>query len=152
MKAYKKIDDTHVDIGYFGDKKTEDGEYTVVGIAAVHEYGTKPGTVPPIPERSFLRSTTDAKENEWRKSINSKIDKVVAGKTDMVTGLAAFGELAAGDVREKITTGPFKELKESTKAKKGSTRPLIDTGTMRRYCRARVVIGGSVKKETKEGS
>jgi len=138
--------DAHIDIGYFGEKKTADGEYTLVGIAAVQEFGTKPGTVPKIPERSFLRSTADARVSRWGRATEEAIGDMIDGKTDLVGALAAVGEECVGDVQEKITRLRTPPNAPSTIARKGTSNPLIHTGAMKNYCRARIVLAGTSKR------
>jgi hypothetical protein len=149
-RALKEIDNSHVDIGHFGDKKAPDGEATLVGIAAVHEFGApKAG----IPERSFIRSTSDEERRNWQGILDRGLAKVLSGSASVLSVLFGLGEIGASAVRKKITDISEPPLADSTIERRGeSANPLVDTGAMRAYARARVVIHGKVKKTTSEGS
>lgn len=98
-------------------------------VAAVHEFGLNK-----MPQRSFLRAAYD----ENKATINKMIDNVADG---VVTGMSAgtainqLGNVIQGMVQRKIVNGPFKPNAPSTIKRKGSARPLIDTGRLRQSIR-----------------
>ena len=51
----------YVAVGVLQDKP-HDEHFSMVDLAAVHEFGTKDGK---IPQRSFIRSTCDAKQKKY---------------------------------------------------------------------------------------
>ena len=77
---------------------------TNAGLGAIHEFGA-PGAN--IPERSFIRSTFDAKINDWV-SAAAKIAERVYSTTpsNPVRALGVFGELVVSDIRKTITRYP----------------------------------------------
>lgn len=120
----KRLDDIgsrRVEVGVF------DGELAT--IAATHEYGSKDGH---IPERSFLRRTFI--ENVKETAAMMEKLAVAAHKLSIPTArvLDMLGEWAAAQVKKRITTGePIPPPNApSTIRRKGSARPLVDTGRM----------------------
>lgn len=151
VKSVGDVDGAYVDIGLHDDGATEEGgEYLLAEIGAVHEFGTKPGTVPAIPERSWLRSTSDERQERWGQRSDRALRKIEDGG-DPLQELTAVGELCASDVKRKITTLREPPNAPSTIARKGSSNPLIDTGTMRANVRSRVVVPGKGEAWTPKG-
>jgi hypothetical protein len=97
-------------------------------IAAVQEFGSADGR---IPERSFLRvplrQNVDAFKKQWR----ALIPKVVRGELTMHQMMSQIGAKAASVSQEAIEEGIAPGNAESTKKRKGSSKPLIDTGALR---------------------
>jgi len=138
----EEVDDAYVDTGWHadGEKHPDDPEYTLAEIAAVNEFGTKPGTEPKIPERSVVRSTVDAQEDVWGARSDKVLQKIQDGG-DPLRLLVGFGELAASDVKRTISTIREPELAQTTKDRKGSSKPWIDTGATRAAVHSVVVVG-----------
>lgn len=105
-------------------------------VAAVHEFGLNK-----MPQRSFLRSAYD----ENKATINQMIDNVANGAiTGMSVGTALnqLGNAVQGMVQKKIVNGPFTPNAPATIKRKGSDRPLIDTGHLRQSIRYVIQKGG----------
>lgn len=96
-------------------------------VAAVHEFGYPEGG---IPERSFLRSGIHEGVPKFNRINEANLRAVVLGGKTVEQSLDMLGVVAAGEVQRKIRSGPFEELKQATKDRKGSSRPLIDTGQL----------------------
>ena len=96
-------------------------------IAAVHEFGYPEGG---IPERSFLRSGIHEGVPRFNKLNEANLRAVVLGGKTVEEALDMLGVVAAGEVKRKIRNGPFQELKQATIDRKGSSRPLIDSGQL----------------------
>lgn len=110
-----------------GSQTRDPGGPTIAEYAAWNEFGTET-----IDERSFLRSAVDENQEKYASRLAKACGKAVdAGDCDLERELSLLGELAVRDVQRKIVSGPFKKNAESTIAAKGSSKPLIDTGTMR---------------------
>jgi hypothetical protein len=112
-----------------------DGELDNVTIGLIHEFGA-PGAN--IPARPFIRSTFDAKEKEWTKTIATIAERVYSSTpTNPGRALGILGEVVVSDIQKTIAAGIPPELEESTiKARvrqfgKASTTPLIATGILR---------------------
>lgn len=111
--------------GVVGPEALDDhGGITNVEIATFHEFGTDT-----VPQRSFLRSTADEKQQEVATRLGN-----AAGKTiDGAESHNAFGLVGAwfiGQVQKKIRSRIPPPLADSTVQAKGSDMPLIDTGQM----------------------
>ena len=106
----------------------ENGE-NVVDVGIKHEYGTKD-----IPRRSFLRTPFFIKKNELSKFINKQFNKVIDQGMPAETALELIGVKAQSISQEAFANngyGQWQSLSPKTIEKKGSSQPLIDTGTLR---------------------
>jgi phage gpG-like protein len=130
----------HVKVGVLGRNDARpDGKIGNVELAIIHEFGAGK-----VPERSFLRSTADAKKAEWIALIRKIMKAVLAEKLPVEKGLGILGEKAVSDVRARIREGagiPPPNAPSTVKAK-GSSRPLVDTGRLVQSISYEVVRGG----------
>lgn len=132
VKAVKaaKAQNSYVKVGILGDdpKSTRaEGTLSNVEIGAVHEFGSPAAN---IPERSFLRSTVDAHKEAYNQHIEDAARDVVHGKYTVEQTLNRLGARAAADVKATIRKGIPPPLQPETVARKGSTKPLVDTGQL----------------------
>lgn len=112
-----------VKVGVVGEKASEDrGGITLSELAAVHEYGSpKAG----IPERSFIRSTLDAKKAFITKELGRGLGSILSGTTTSLQVLADLGDKMAHEVQATIDRGLTPPLQSGL-----DHRPLIDTGEL----------------------
>lgn len=110
---------------------TEEDGTSLALVAAVNEFGTAPGTVPVIPERSFLRAGIREGMPEFERLNRRSVKAVVDGTMTEDRALDLLGVAAVGVVKRKIIDGPFAENAPSTKRRKGSDKPLVDSGALR---------------------
>ena len=105
-----------------GDSGATNGE-----IALYHEFGTRR-----MLSRPFIRMTFSDEGNEraLRALQERLIAQVVAGKMTTEQALGMIGAWAAGAIRATIRNGSFAPLAPSTVARKGSSKPLVDTGQL----------------------
>lgn len=83
------------------------------------------------PERSFIRSTADAKKNgEWRIAAEGYRVEIVNGRMTTDRALGLMGARIKKDVQEKIRSQVPPPNAPSTIAAKGSDHPLINTGQL----------------------
>ena len=115
-----------VHVGIPEGKKETDGT-PVAMIAAVHEYGSPSQG---IPERPFLRVAIQRNLAKYIRLNRINLVKMMRGQMGMEQALGKLGEMAKGDVVTEIKSGTFVALKPATEKRKGSTKPLIDTGQM----------------------
>lgn len=109
----------------------EDGNaspYTLLEVAAVHEFGAPDAG---IPQRSFIRSTVDAKAPEIAAVQHAVAVRVLKGQTPIEDGLNQIGAKVASFVQGTISAGVLPALKPETVERKGSSKPLVDTGQLR---------------------
>lgn len=116
---------------------------TVVEIGAVHEFGAGR-----VPERSFLRATFDQNRDHYQKFMTNGLRREVldvaktgdAGPENRT--LKQLGLKVEGDVKKRIAEGIDPPLHPLTIARKGSSKPLIDTGQLRASIASEIRRGG----------
>ena len=123
----------HVNVGFPAgqEHKDEDGKhskYTVAQIAAVHEFGAPAAG---IPERPFMRTALQVGRQKFIQLNRQNLLAMVRGGMTAEQALGQLGAMAQGEVQREIAQGTFAPLKTETIKRKGSDRPLIDTGQMR---------------------
>lgn len=111
----------------FPQGKTEADGTPVALIAATHEFGSPERG---IPERSFLRSGMRENQEKYVRLNKVNLVRILRGNLTADQALGQLGEMAKGDVQVKIRSGDFTPLKQATMDRKGSSKPLIDTGQM----------------------
>lgn len=119
-------DNRVVNVGVPEGKREEDGT-PVAMIAAVHEFGSPSQG---IPERPFLRAAVQRNRQKYVRLNRINLVKMLRGQATVDQALGQLGEMAKGDVQTEIRSGDFAPLKQATIKRKGSSRPLIDTGQM----------------------
>jgi hypothetical protein len=124
FRELKKLQDLEVQVGFQGDQKYEDGT-SIAEVAAYNEFGSSD-----TPERPFMRQSFENHEAELKAGCEAA-NRVVNSGGSAEQALQQLGTLAKGLVQDEIVNGGFAPNAESTIQKKGSERPLIDSGTMR---------------------
>ena len=100
----------------------------IATIAAVNEFGSEDGT---IPERSAIRDGVAQAEPQIKKLYEKKASDVINGDMDVKQLQGLVGELAVGSIVGLIESGVSPANAQSTIDRKGSSKPLIDTGAYR---------------------
>lgn len=98
---------------------------TVVEIATIHEFGIG------VPERSFIRAFVDENEALIKKKIRTLGKKVVKGTLSSKQALDILGVWLTGKIQSRIAKGIPPALAQATIDRKGSSKPLINTGQLR---------------------
>lgn len=101
---------------------------SIITIGAAHEYGE--GDM----RRSFLREPFLIKRTELARIIEDQFDKGSRGDVTAERALGVIGALASGISKQSFSSGGFgawADIKPETKARKGSSAILIDTGALR---------------------
>lgn len=103
---------------------------TNIDLGIFNEFGV-PGAN--IPERSFVRATFDKKHRSWLNLAVklSKIDIYTRTPASARRVLGIIGERARADMVRTIDSGIPPALKPATVARKGSSKPLVDTGQLK---------------------
>jgi len=137
-----------VKIGIIGDKAAiirDDGEHlTNAQIGLIQEFGKHTGKRK-IPARSFIVMPLKLHLNKYLKNKSSMTEKafeksVKAGKTEEF--VAKIGLVAEEVIQDAFATsgwGNWAPNRPSTVKRKGSSKPLIDTGELRRSISSKVV-------------
>lgn len=141
----------HVAVGILQDEAVADN-FSMVDLALVHEFGTRDGR---IPQRSFIRSTCDAKRSEHIRLSDNLQSKIIEGKLTLRQALAQLGEVVEKDMVQTINQGIKPDIADSTKKTKIRSlkrqrkrltgvgfKPLIETGRLK----------GSIKHEIRGAS
>lgn len=83
-----------------------------------------------IPERSFIRSGWDKNEKKINKAIEKHMNDVLQHNVDSEVFLEALGTMIEGHLKDYLVKLKTPPLAEVTKRRKGSSNPLIDTGSL----------------------
>lgn len=108
-------------VGFLSGATYPDGT-SVAMVAAIQNYGS--GTIPPRP---FFSNMVAAKSKEWPGAIAGLL---VANDYDAEKTLQITGQAISGQLKQAIRDTSAPPLAPSTIARKGFSKPLIDTGQM----------------------
>jgi hypothetical protein len=112
-------------VGFLEGATYPDGK-SVAMIASIQEYGAPAAGIPPRP---FFRRMIAAKSGEWSAAIKQLL---IDNDYDVRKALELAGIAIEGQLRQSIIDLVDPPLKPATIARKGSAKPLIDTGHMLR--------------------
>lgn len=132
-KMLRRIDGSEVEVGWFPDARHE--EMNTAELAAIHEYGGGK-----VPARPMIRPVVDKNTNNYRRLRKLLMDRVIAGNMSEEAALETLGARVESDLKEWITDGDHAPNAPSTIARKGSSKPLIDTGLMRSQVSHKVTL------------
>jgi hypothetical protein len=104
--------------------------------AVWNEFGTKGGASGggwggPIPERPFMRNSVRKNHGKYRAALKTSAAKILRGDTALGVVMSKLGIVAQGDIQAEITSLSSPPNSPVTIARKGSSKPLIDSGEMR---------------------
>ncbi len=92
-----------------------------------------------IPERSFIRSTFDEKNDYWMDFLERQIERVCELEISAREVFERLGAIIVGDIQKKMNDLRSPKNASLTIANKGSSNPLIDTGELKRRVTWKVV-------------
>lgn len=98
---------------------------TVREVAAFHEFGLG------VPRRSFIRDWYDPNVARIRARAARVSELVIRGERKAKQGGELLGLWAQGEIQQRIADGIGPKLELATIKRKGSNKPLIDTGQLR---------------------
>lgn len=113
-----------VDVGFLAGAAPEPDGTPVATIAAINEYGNPAHNQPPRP---FFRQMIAEKKSGWGETFGNLMK---ASNMDSSKALNLMGEGIGGQLKQSINDLTQPPLAPSTIARKGSDKPLIDTGHM----------------------
>lgn len=124
--------ESHVKVGVLANPQgleRREGGISMIELAAIHEFGSPAAG---IPERSFIRRTMKEKESEISRACVAVAKQFISGEVDLEKGLNRLGAIASTMIKNRITGGEYipPPLKPATIKRKGSDRPLVDTGRL----------------------
>ena len=125
QQMLKDLAKLEVRIGFQHGQATEEDGTDICDVAAWNELGAVKS-----PSRPLLRKSVDENEEKINHFLQSKKADLLQGKSAEQV-LKEIGIFQKDLIQEKITEGSFTPNAASTVRKKGSNKPLIDTGRMR---------------------
>jgi phage gpG-like protein len=133
VKNTHKISGSFTKVGYPHEKDKREGDgKSIAEIAIDNQFGTRAkGGKVHIPARPFFTNATDKNKEKLALLTAKMIVEVQDHVRTPKEALTLLGEFMIGRIRKEITTGNYKENAKVTEKRKGSTKPLIDTGRMR---------------------
>ena len=125
LAEINKLSKLRCKVGFRAGEATEPDGTDICDIAMWNEYGTSE-----IPSRPFLAQSVDNHQAEIDGFCKSALTRLTQGASaDQIMRTVGAKQVAL--IQEEIVNGDFAPNAPSTIQKKGSDRPLIDTGHMR---------------------
>lgn len=123
VEELKKL---QVQVGFQAGAAAEEDGVDIANVAMWNELGTSRA-----PARPFLRKSVDENTDKIKAMCKKQLQRLAQGASaeDILEKIGTFQK---GLIQKKIVDGDFEENAPSTIRKKHSSRPLIDTGHMRR--------------------
>lgn len=138
QEELKKIHGSTVKVGYPEEKAQDhEGGIDIAALATIHEYGTEH-----IPARPFMSQAFDKNRTKINNLIQSEYGSILEGKSSVYDALQKIGILGVKTIQEVFRSGGFAAIKPATIARKGSSKPLIDTGQLRQSADFEIIEGG----------
>ena len=127
FREIKELTKLQVRVGFqHGEATDEKSGADLADVAMWNELGTANS-----PPRPFLRQSVDNNESRIRAACQAGLSAIASGEKTAKDVLQMLGTLQKGLIQETIRNGSFEPNAPPTIKKKGSARPLIDTGRMR---------------------
>ena len=127
LKILDEMSDVTIEVGFHEGQVADDGSTPLAAIAYWNHFGTvsEDGSVA-IPARPFM----DALENH-EDQLSAFCTSAVQNAIDAADATKKIGVKSVGMIQKELTDGQWVPNAPSTIKKKGSDKPLIDTGRMR---------------------
>lgn len=125
LAEIEKLRNLEVHVGFQAGQAAEKDGTDIVEIAAFNEFGNSTTPARPFVKESFARHPEELKQ-----TCANAIKMILNGGT-AEQSINMMGVFAKGLMQQEIRDGKWAPNAPSTIKKKGSDRPLIDTGTMR---------------------
>jgi hypothetical protein len=122
---------SQVEVGFPRGKASSD----IVMHAVWNEFGTRR-----IPERPFFRRAMRNNRDKYAATLRAAAPSIFTGQVQPASVLHRLGIMAQGDIQHEIDVTYVPPNAPATVVRKGSSHPLIDTGSMRRAVTWRTVF------------
>lgn len=109
-------------------REEEGSPLTLLEVAAVHEFGAPAAG---IPQRSFIRAGVDTQLAEIQRVQRALALQTIRGATTLDVALDRLGAKVAALLQNRIAAGIDPPNSAATIARKGSSKPLVDTGQLK---------------------
>lgn len=135
LELINKIGKARVKVGVQADAgiHSESGE-SLVDIGIWNEYGTAH-----IPSRSFIRQTFEDNQQALAQYLGRVVENVAKGD-DLVQELSKLGQWYQDKQKKTLTSYPWTPNAPSTRRRKKSSKPLVDTSQLVNSIRYKVEI------------
>ena len=100
----------------------------VARLAIIHEFGSPKNN---LPARPVMRQTNQRHARELQPILAGMLRRIYAGRILPSKALAQLGVFWEGKIKQTFRDGVFAPLRPATIARKGSSKPLIDSGQLR---------------------
>lgn len=97
-------------------------------LGMVHEYGSPSRG---IPARPFIAPPIKDNTDKYKQIMRSQAALLLFRRTSLHNALSLVGEAGKADIQKYMLSASFAPLSAATIERKGSSKPLIDTGQMR---------------------
>lgn len=145
LKSIANAGNTVAQVGFPSPSpQYHDSLLSLASLALIHEKGSVNGPVK-IPARPFMAQTADKNKAEAEKMLAKAAQLIVYGNMLPSKAMEAVGHWYSGKMKEIFDIGTFAENAEYTKLLKGSDKPLIDTGHLRKSIRSKVSLKHQVE-------
>ena len=132
--------DRSIEIGYFDDVMHLPSITSRSGrgiklqyLAEIHDKGLGNN-----PKRPFMSVPIAANGRKYHNFIHSELTPIFRSRRTLDMAWQTVGLMAVADIQKYMVTASFTPLAPSTIKRKGSSKPLIDTGQMRQAITYRV--------------
>lgn len=109
-----------------------------IGLAEIAFIMEKGSTVNKIPPRPFMQQTRIMNEKKVADLSKKYLSAISTGKMSAMYAIKKLGASYEGAMKKIFLTGSFVGNAESTKKRKKSSKPLIDTGLLRQSIKYKV--------------
>lgn len=127
LKVLDEMSDMSIEVGFHEGQVADDGSTPLAAIAYWNHFGTvsEDGSVA-IPARPFMDELEKQSDQ-----LSAFCTAAVQNAVDAADATKKIGAKSVGMIQKGITDGQWVPNAPSTIKKKGSDKPLIDTGRMR---------------------
>lgn len=127
LASLRSLEDKKLKVGVLPSAGRNSDGVDLVDVAVWNEFGTRH-----IPSRPFMRVAADKNENKWNRYAERCVDAALKNRANINNAVCLLGEQIKSDVQRVFGSGEFAPNKASTIRRKGSSKPLIDHGDLRR--------------------
>lgn len=117
-----------VEVGLPSGGQHSDTSLSMHELGMVHEYGSPTRN---IPARPFIAPPIKDNVEKYKRMMRGQALKLIFRRTTLHNALALVGEAGKADIQKYMLSANFAPLSAATIERKGSSKPLIDTGQMR---------------------
>lgn len=123
----------HVEVGWLGNQSHlghggGKRSITMADLAAIHYYGAPSKN---IPKRDVITPALEQNQEKYLGFMERSIPALIEGSMDLRTMWEYLGMEGQADIQKQMVTARLAPLHPRTIKRKGSSRPLIDTGQLR---------------------